>query len=248
VPENQVLGWAGQHTEITLNVNSHLGSANPKMRIHKEGRNILFVAAIFLLSIHWILIKRAIIGYRYYAFFAVLSTLWYTWLVYFFRNPRRVISLHTGNVLAPADGKIVAIQEVYEEEYFKANRIQVSVFMSPFNVHVNRSPISGIVKFFKYHPGKHWIAWHPKSSTKNERTTIVIEHGQGTKILLRQIAGLVARRIKCYIGESSPVRQGSEFGFIKFGSRVDVFLPLDTDVKVNLGDKVKGGISVVAIW
>ncbi len=218
------------------------------MRIHKEGKSIVFIASILLLSVHYTLMKRALISHRSYALFTGISTLFYAWLIYFFRDPRRAISLQTGSVLAPADGRIVAIQEVYEEEYFKDNRIQISVFMSPFNIHVNRNPISGSVKFLKYHPGKHWVAWYPKSSTKNERTTIVVEHEQGASILFRQIAGFLARRIKFYLSEDDTVQQGDEFGFIKFGSRVDVFLPPNVKVKVDIGEKVKGGASILAAW
>lgn len=218
------------------------------MRIHKEGKSIVFIASIVLLSVHYTLTRRIMISHRGYVSFTVVSTLLYTWLIYFFRNPRRVIYLQAGSVLAPADGRIVAIQEVYEEEYFKDKRIQISVFMSPFNVHVNRNPISGSIKFFKYHPGKHWIAWHPKSSAKNERTTVVVEHEQGTPLLFRQIAGFLARRIKFYPSEGEQVHQGGECGFIKFGSRVDVFLPLNANIKVNMGEKVKGGISLLAEW
>ena len=184
--------------------------------------------------------------HRNYALFTAISTLFYGWLMYFFRDPHRVIFQQAACVLAPADGKIVAIQKVYENEYLQDNRIQVSVFMSPFNVHVNRNPISGIVKFFKYHSGKYLVAWHPKSSVNNERTTIVVEHAQGVQVLFRQIAGFLARRIKFYLQEGEQVYQGSEFGFIKFGSRVDVFLPLNVKLKVSLGEKVKGGISVLA--
>ena len=214
------------------------------MRIHKEGKSILLGTLVVLLSTHFILTKYSTM--MYYAIFSAISTLFYVWMVWFFRNPRRIISLREGCVLAPADGTVVDIKEVYEDEYLQDKRIQISVFMSPFNVHVNRNPISGIVKFFKYHPGKYLVAWHPKSSTKNERTTIVVEYGQGVQVLFRQIAGFLARRIRFYLREGERVQQGSEFGFIKFGSRVDVFLPLNTKVKVSFGDKVKGGISILA--
>jgi phosphatidylserine decarboxylase len=216
------------------------------MRIHREGKNIVLGASIFLLSIHFILVKYSIMTHQHYAFFTAMGALLYAWLIYFFRNPHRAILQREAYVLAPADGTIVAIQDVYEDEYLRDNRIQVSVFMSPFNVHVNRNPISGLVKFFKYHPGKNLVAWHPKSSTKNERTTIVVEHAQGVEILFRQIAGFLARRIKFYVREGDQVQQGSECGFIKFGSRVDVFLPLDAKLRVSIGQKVKGGSSVLA--
>ena len=212
------------------------------MRIHREGRNILLGALFALLAAHLIIAKQYVI----YALFTAISTLVYAWLIYFFRDPHRAISLRTKCVLAPADGKIVLMQEVDEDEYLHERRIQVSIFMSLFNVHVNRSPISGMIKYFKYHPGKYLVAWHPKSSTKNERTTIVVENKQGVPILFRQIAGFLARRIKFYCQEGEQVQQGSECGFIKFGSRVDILLPLNAKIKVHLGEKVKGGISVLA--
>jgi phosphatidylserine decarboxylase len=216
------------------------------MRIHKEGISILLVVLIVLLIVHVIFLKYGTIAHRNYIFFSILSTLLYAFIVYFFRDPVRIVALQEGYVLAPADGTIVAIKEVYEDEYLQDNRIQISVFMSPLNVHVNRNPISGIVKFFKYHPGKYLVAWHPKSSTKNERTTVVVAHKQGVQVLFRQIAGFLARRIKVYLREGEQVQQGNEFGFIKFGSRVDVFLPLDAKIEVSLGEKVKGGTSVLA--
>jgi len=176
----------------------------------------------------------------------ILSFLLFVTVVQFFRNPRFAISTHDTHVLCPADGKVVVIEEVEETEFLKDKRIQVSVFMSPVNVHVNRNPISGVVKYFKYHPGKYLVAWHPKSSTENERTTVVTENSTGTQVLFRQIAGALARRIVWYVKEGEEVQQGEQFGFIKFGSRVDIFLPLGTDIKVGLGDKVKGGRTVLA--
>ena len=149
-------------------------------------------------------------------------------------------------MLAPADGKVVVIEEAEEKEYFHERRLQISIFMSPINVHVNRSPVAGVVKYFKYHAGKYLVAWHPKSSSDNERTTVVVEIPDGPEVLFRQIAGAMARRIKWYINEGDRVQQGAEFGFIKFGSRVDVFLPLGAEVKVSVGDKTKGGRTVLA--
>ena len=149
-------------------------------------------------------------------------------------------------MIAPADGTIVVIEETEESEYFKERRRQVSIFMSPLNVHVNRNPVTGIVSYFRYYPGKYLVAWHPKSSTENERTTVVIRLANGVEVLLRQIAGAVARRIVWYVKEGQSVDQGNELGFIKFGSRVDVFLPLDAEVKVKIGDKTKGGVTVLA--
>jgi phosphatidylserine decarboxylase len=157
-----------------------------------------------------------------------------------------LVSKNDKHIICPADGKVVVIEETEETEYLKDKRIQVSVFMSPINVHVNRNPISGIVKYFMYHPGKFLVAWHPKSSTENERTTVVIENDKGVSVLFRQIAGALARRIVCYSKEGETAEQGEEFGFIKFGSRVDIFLPLGTEIKVGLGEVVKGGVTVLA--
>ena len=216
------------------------------MNIHKEGRHILLGTLVVLLVLHFIMIKYFTINHKNHAIFTIITLFFYAFLLYFFRNPSRAIALKEHSVLSPADGKIVAIQEVIEEEYLKEKRIQISVFMSPLNVHVNRNPVSGLIKFFKHHPGKYLVACHPKSSTKNERTTIVVENHRGVEILFRQIAGLIARRIKFYPKQGSQVQQGNECGFIKFGSRADIFLPLDAQVKVCLGEKVTGGISVLA--
>lgn len=216
------------------------------MTIHKEGYTSIALCILF------IFVLNAVVN------FFLPETLWFRWIIYilsfalfiiilqFFRNPYIEVKKNDKHVICPADGKVVVIEETEETEYLKDKRIQVSVFMSPINVHVNRNPISGIVKYFKYHPGKFLVAWHPKSSTENERTTIVIENKSGVSILFRQIAGALARRIVCYSKEGEPAEQGKEFGFIKFGSRVDVFLPLGTEVKVGLGEVVKGGITVLA--
>jgi len=167
-------------------------------------------------------------------------------ILQFFRSPHFHISTDETQVLCPADGKVVVIEETDEPEFLRDRRIQLSVFMSPINVHVNRNPIAGVVKYFKYHPGKYLVAWHPKSSTENERTTIVIENSKGVSVLFRQIAGAMARRIVWYVKEGDKVDQGAQFGFIKFGSRVDVFLPLGTKINVGLGEVVKGGRTVLA--
>jgi len=167
-------------------------------------------------------------------------------IISFFRNPKRLIPIGDNHILASADGKVVVIEEVEEIEYFKDKRLQVSIFMSPANVHVNRSPIDGEVKYFKYHPGKYLVAWHPKSSTENERTTCVVKHENGTEILFRQIAGALAKRICWYVKEGDAVTQGQEFGFIKFGSRIDIYLPLDAEICVNIGDKPVGSETVIA--
>jgi phosphatidylserine decarboxylase len=164
----------------------------------------------------------------------------------FFRHPSRSILFNEKYILAPADGKVVTIEEVEETEVLKDKRIQISIFMSPLNVHVNRYPISGKISFLKYHPGLYLVAWHPKSSTENERTTCVIDHNSSMRILMRQIAGAVARRIVYYPKVDDIVKQGTEMGFIKFGSRVDLFLPLGTKINVNLNQKVRGGETVIA--
>jgi phosphatidylserine decarboxylase len=176
----------------------------------------------------------------------IFSFLLFVIIVQFFRSPKFPITISEKEVLCPADGKVVVIEEATETEYLKDKRIQLSVFMSPVNVHVNRNPVSGVVKYFKYNPGKYLVAWHPKSSTENERTTIVIENSKGVSILFRQIAGAMARRIVWYVKEGDQVEQGQQFGFIKFGSRVDVFLPRGSTVKVELGQVVKGGRTVLA--
>ncbi len=176
----------------------------------------------------------------------IVSAILFLLVLQFFRNPKRQIRVADDNmVYSPCDGKVVAIEEAHEGEYFEEKRLQLSIFMSPLNVHVNRNPISGTVNYFKYHPGKYLVAWHPKSSTENERTTVVIGNGD-TEILLRQIAGAVAKRIKTYLDVGDKVTQGTELGFIKFGSRVDLFLPLDANVKVEIGQKVKGNESLIA--
>lgn len=167
-------------------------------------------------------------------------------IIQFFRNPKRNTEHNDAHIVAPVDGKVVVIEEVYEPEYFKDKRLMVSVFMSPINVHVTRHPVSGYVKYSKYHPGKYLVAWHPKSSEENERTTVVVENEVAGEILYRQIAGAMAKRIVNYAKVGDQVVQGSDSGFIKFGSRVDVYLPLKADVKVKLNQKVKGGLSIIA--
>lgn len=164
----------------------------------------------------------------------------------FFRNPKRNTILNANHIIAPADGKVVVIEEVVEHEYFKDKRIQVSIFMSPLNVHVNRYPITGEVKFAKYHPGKFLVAWHPKSSIENERTTVVVENETTGPILFRQIAGAVARRIVMYSKKGDKATQGADMGFIKFGSRIDLFLPLDAKINANINDVVRGGDTIIA--
>lgn len=216
------------------------------MTIHKEGRRLLLILLVVLVAINAVIIyfypERETIQY----IFIGISIVFYGLILQFFRNPRIVAEQNEQYVLAPADGKVVVIEEVEDKEYFNTTRRQVSIFMSPVNVHVNRNPISGVIKYFKYHAGQYLVAWHPKSSTDNERTTIVVETPGGVEVLFRQIAGALARRIKWYVQEGDEVEQGAEFGFIKFGSRVDVLLPLNAEVKVAVGDKTKGGRTIIA--
>lgn len=216
------------------------------MTIHKEGRRVLFLLLIGLIAANLVIIWMFPEYILLQNIFIGISIVLYLVILQFFRNPRIVAAYNDDHILAPADGKVVVIEETTEQEYFKDRRMQVSIFMSPVNVHVNRNPASGIIKYFRYHAGKYLVAWHPKSSTDNERTTYVLELQNGINILVRQIAGALARRIKWYIKEGDSVKQGEEFGFIKFGSRVDLFLPLDAVVKVNIGDKTKAGRTVIA--
>lgn len=215
------------------------------MTIHKEGYTSIAVTVLF------ILIVNAIVDYRF------ADVTWLRWVIYivsfllfitvlqFFRNPTRNWTSDENKLICPADGKVVVLEETEEGEYFKDKRLQISIFMSPVNVHINRNPISGVVKFFKYHPGKYLAAWNPKSSTENERTTVVVENTNGIPVLYRQIAGALARRIVWYVEEGDQVEQGKEFGFIKFGSRVDIFVPLGTKIDLELNQVVKGGITVM---
>ena len=212
---------------------------------HKEGyliilNTFLIIAAITVLveyniSIEWLKI-----------IIQVTALILFILVLQFFRNPKRTTSKNEKHLIAPVDGKVVIVEEVFEKEYFKDKRIQISIFMSPLNVHVTRYTMSGIVNFSKYHPGKYLVAWHPKSSEHNERTTIVIENKTFGEVLYRQIAGAVARRIVNYAEKGSQVVQGEDAGFIKFGSRVDLFLPLKTQIDVKVDDVVKGGIQTIA--
>jgi phosphatidylserine decarboxylase len=216
------------------------------MRFHREGTNIIIVTLVLLISLNLIvyLIFPGISVYHILLYF--LSLCFLVLMLRFFRVPGRGLSEVDNEVLCSADGVVVAIEEVEESEYFKDKRIQVSVFMSIHNVHINWYPVSGKVVYYKYHPGSNFIAHRPKSSTENERTSVVVEDHLHHKILVRQVAGLMARRIVCYAKEELEVHQGSEMGFIKFGSRVDIFLPLHSTVLVNLGDKVRGRITRIA--
>ncbi len=214
---------------------------------HKEGGKIIAIATsltiiIFLVShklvsdIIWL--EKGI---------QILTILFLILVLQFFRNPKRIVAINDNHIIAPVDGKVVVIEEVYEEEYFKDKRLQVSIFMSPINVHVTRYAANGIIKFSKYHPGKYLVAWHPKASTENERTTVVIETKEFGEILYRQIAGALARRIVNYAEEGMQVVQGEDAGFIKFGSRVDIYLPLGTKVNVKLNEVAVGGKTIVAL-
>lgn len=213
--------------------------------IHKEGWKFILGLTIFLFVLNYSirvifnlngLIPDAVL---------VLSILIFSFTAWFFRNPSREMITDDNLVISPADGKIVVVEEVDVDEYFSDRRLQVSIFMSPSNVHVNRNPVSGEVAYSKYHPGKYLVAWHPKSSEENERTTIVINNANAD-VMMRQIAGKLARRIVNYLEEGDKVEQGKDFGFIKFGSRVDLFLPVNSNIKVQMGQKVKGGITVIA--
>ena len=216
------------------------------MKIHKEGRRILFFTLLVVLVLNILLFQFNAANRVFNQIFAGASVIAFLLLLQFFRSPYRNLLSHEDLIIAPADGKVVVIEDVEEPEYFKDKRKQISIFMSPINVHITRNPVSGIVKYFKYHPGNYFVAWHPKSSTKNERTTVVVESLAGPEVLFRQIAGAMARRIVWYVKEGDEVSQGEEFGFIKFGSRVDIFVPLDTEMKVELGQKTKGGQTVIA--
>ena len=213
---------------------------------HKEGYQIIMTS--FVLSAGIVIFTEYIVdNFPILKFLIQLLVLMILILVLqFFRNPKRITKKNKNNLIAPVDGKIVIIKEVFEKEYFKDNRIQVSIFMSPLNVHVTRYTMSGRVQFSKYHPGKYLVAWHPKSSELNERTSIVLKNDQFGEILYRQIAGAVARRIINYAKKGMEVEQGSDAGFIKFGSRVDLFLPLGTTLDIAINDIVKGGIQTIA--
>ena len=212
---------------------------------HKEGNQIIItsfilvaviaVLAEYKISLEWL---RMIVQ--------VTMVILLILILQFFRNPKRITPINDKHLIAPVDGKVLIVEEVFEKEYFKDRRLQISIFMSPLNVHVTRYTMSGFVKFSKYHPGKYLVAWHPKSSELNERTTVVIENDKFGEILYRQIAGAVARRIVNYAEIGKKVVQGEDAGFIKFGSRVDLFLPLETNIDVKVNDTVKGGVQKIA--
>ena len=213
---------------------------------HKEGHQsiliTLFIVVALFLGAEYVT-NNQIIQYIIYAVALFLLII----ILQFFRNPKRYTAQNENHIIAPVDGKVVVIEEVFEKEYFKDKRLQVSIFMSPINVHVTRYSLSGLVKFSKYHPGKFLVAWHPKASEENERTTIVVENETFGEVLYRQVAGALAKRIVNYAKQGTQVVQGTDSGFIKFGSRVDLFLPIDTKLDIKLNDVVKGGETIVAI-
>ncbi len=216
------------------------------MAIHKEGYKILVVGFVILLLLNAaagiIWSENSLVKWA----FLVFSLIVYVFILFFFRLPVRNLEPDPGLIYAPADGKVVVIEETVEKEYFGDSRLQISIFMSPFNMHSNRYPVSGKVKYVCYHPGNYMVAWHPKSSELNERSSIVIETEEGEEIMIRQIAGAVARRIVTYAKKDQMVTQGDELGFIKFGSRVDIFLPLGTEIEVPILQHVKANKSIIA--
>ncbi len=217
------------------------------MKLHREGYLIIFIALILLTIVqvgNYFLLQFTGWNWLYYLLSLGVITMLYL-VVQFFRIPKRKCVFGENDIMCPADGKVVVIEEVDETEYFNDRRIQISIFMSPLNVHANYNPISGIVKYVKYHKGLFLVAWHPKSSTDNERSTVVTQHVSGKEVLFRQIAGAVARRICYYIQPNQQVTTGEEYGFIKFGSRIDLLLPLDSVINVKIGDKVQAKITKI---
>ena len=216
------------------------------MKIHKEGFGVIAVSALIFGSIYTLchVFLLDTIPWLYGILTLGCVVMMYL-IIQFFRVPKRQFNTGLNDVLCPADGKVVVIEETQENEYFKDKRIQISIYMSPMNVHAQWYPISGETTYYQYHKGKYLVAWHPKSSEENERSTVVVKHQNGQEVLFRQIAGAVAR-IKCYAKVGQNVEQGTEFGFIRFGSRVDVFLPLDASVKINIGEKVRGKHTILA--
>ena len=215
------------------------------MRLHKEGTKIIIYTVILLSAINLAFFQFLDVPFLNYTLLSI-SVVLLVLVLNFFRVPLRKVTINDKNILAPSDGKLVVIEQVQENEYLKEKCIQLSIFMSPLNVHKQWFPINGKVEYTKYHPGKYLVAWHPKSSTENERSTTVISSNNGTKILFRQIAGAVARRICNYANLGQTITQKDEAGFIKFGSRVDVFVPINATIKVKIGDKIIGGQTILA--
>lgn len=217
------------------------------MKIHKEGFKIITIFFLLLAGLDFVFIYF-IPWVWLWGVLVLASVIFFYLIVYFFRVPKRTVTIDDNKILAPSDGKVVVIEEVQETEYLNDKYTQISIFMSPLNVHCQWYPINGIVKYFKYHPGKYLVAWHPKSSTENERTTIVVEDKQGRKILFRQIAGAVARRIVYFGKEGEEAKQDKEAGFIKFGSRIDVFIPIKSTINVKIDQNVVGSKTVLATF
>jgi phosphatidylserine decarboxylase len=216
------------------------------MKLHREGTLTITIGLLFTLVVN-IGMYLIFPSFGIWNAIALVLTLALMYIILqFFRNPARTTPVNPAHIIAPADGKVVVVEEVEEPEYFKGKRLQVSIFMSPFNVHANRYPIAGDVTYVKYHPGLYLVAWHPKSSTDNERSTVVVKDSQGREILFRQIAGALARRIVYYSKEGDTAVQGGEMGFIKFGSRVDLYLPLGTKINVQINEVVQGGVTAIA--
>ncbi len=213
--------------------------------IHREGRKTLFIALI-LLGFPYVILDQWVHIEPLTQSYLVLALVIYLFILQFFRNPPRTTVAQPGDVIAPADGKVVLIEEIEETECFQDQRKMISIFMSPLNVRVNRVPVAGKVTYAKYHPGKYLVAWHPKSSTLNERTTVVVDDPATGPVLFRQIAGAVARRIALYCQPGQSFKAGEEFGFIRFGSRMDIYLPLDAEICVKIGDRPRGGETVIA--
>lgn len=217
------------------------------MKIHNEGFKIITFFFLLLAGLDFVLIYFIPIAWIW-SILVGASVIFFYLIVSFFRVPKRTVTIDGNKILAPSDGKVVVIEEVQETEYLNDRYTQISIFMSPLNVHCQWYPINGIVKYFKYHPGKYLVAWHPKSSTENERTTIVVEDKEGRQILFRQIAGAVARRIVYFGKEGEEARQDKEAGFIKFGSRIDVFIPLKSTINVKINQNVVGSQTVLATF
>lgn len=216
------------------------------MTLHREGRDTILIVTLLCAGIIGFTFSCVTTSWICFAVAAV-SLLFWVFILSFFRIPNRSLTIQNNAIIAPADGEVVVIEEVQADEYFTDRRIQVSIFMSPLNVHVNRNPVSGEVMYSQYHPGKYLVAWHPKSSTENERHSVVVR-SNGKEILVKQIAGALAKRIVNYLQPGQQVKQTDEMGFIKFGSRVDLLLPLDAKVQVKMGDKPKGGVTVIATF
>lgn len=216
--------------------------------IHKEGYKIVFVSILVYLGLiigFYLLLREAMI---FFYILSGLALLVFLWVLHFFRNPLRNLMIDNHKIVSPADGKVVVIERTMETEYFNDERMQISIFMSPLNVHVNRFPVSGEIVYTKYHKGKYLVAWNPKSSVENERSTTVIRTDDGKEILVRQIAGIMARRIITYSETGTKINQGEELGFIRFGSRVDLFLPVGTRITAQLEQSVKGNKDIIAEW